>query len=433
MRAISGISWDASKSNLLQVYRTTIRSVLDYGCEVIDLGCNQITDTYDKLQYQALKICCGGMKGTSASSLQVKCGELPLDLRRKKLMANHALGPISIKTESVKTKYFISGRKSKSQARLHFKMKKRGETTPYEKVESLLPADLLGGIEEETPTIPPWRLRKPVIDTSNLSFAADNPLRMLVAKEMIEDLQESLLCYTVASKTTDNKAGIGIYIPKENVNISLRTSSHNCISSIEQAAIEDCIFHVKDFYRGETFDIGILSDSLSALEALKDRDINRILNIISEIQESSRKVTLVWVPTAGYQRLSMMSKGPWPATSSNSGKPDGSLTQESQHHTTIEKLVSTKNKVQCASRRKEILISKLRIGKCALNQHLFLLKHHPDGKCQVCPQENENVRHFLMECPTQSVLREEIRTRTNLSEMSSMLSNPATDSNQINK
>ena len=97
----------------------------------------------------------------------------------------------------------------------------------------------------------------------------------------------------------------------------------------------------------------------------------------------------------------------------------------SQHHKTIEKLVSTKSKFQCASRKKEILISKLRIGKCALNQHLFLLKHHPDGKCQVCPQEDENVQHFLMECPAQSVLREEIRTRTNLSEMSSMLSNPA--------
>ena len=108
MRAISGSSWGASKTNLLQVYRATIRSVLDYGCEVIELGCKQIADTYDKLQYQALKICCGGMKGTSALSLQVECGELPLDLRREKPMANHALSSIAIKNESVKTKYFIS-------------------------------------------------------------------------------------------------------------------------------------------------------------------------------------------------------------------------------------------------------------------------------------------------------------------------------------
>ena len=370
-------------------------------------------------------------------------------------MANHALRSIAINNESVKTKYFISdGKKSKSQARLHFKMKKRGETTPYEKVESLLQTDLLGDIKEETPTIPPWRLRKPVIDTSNLSFAADNPLRMLVAREKIEDLQECLVCYTDASKTTDKKAGIWIYIPKKNVNISLRTSSHSCISSIEQAAIEDCLIHVKDSYQGETFDIVILSDSLSALEALKDcnhfdRNINKTLTIISELQESGRGVTLVWVPAhvgipgnekadalakaattreqidAGIQRLSRMLKEPWAITSSNSGKPDGSLTHEANTTRLIEKLVSTKSKFQCASRRKEILISKLRIGKCALNQHLFLLKHHSNGKCQVCPQEDENVRHFLMECLAQSVLREEIRTRTNLSEMSSMLSNPA--------
>ena len=107
------------------------------------------------------------------------------------------------------------------------------------------PEDLLGDIEEETLTIPPWRLRKPMIDTSNLSFAADNPLRMLLASE-IEDLQESLLCNTDASKTTDNKAGIGIYIPKKN--ISLRTSSHSCISSIELAVVEDLLVHVKDSY-----------------------------------------------------------------------------------------------------------------------------------------------------------------------------------------
>ena len=43
----------------------------------------------------------------------------------RKLMANHALKSIAIKNESVKIKLFISGgRKSKSQARLHFKMKK---------------------------------------------------------------------------------------------------------------------------------------------------------------------------------------------------------------------------------------------------------------------------------------------------------------------
>ena len=72
---------------------------------------------------------------------------------------------------------------------LHFRLKKRVEITTYKKVGSLLSTELLGDIEEEAPAIPPRRLRKPVIDTSNLFFAADNPLRMLVVREKIEDLK----------------------------------------------------------------------------------------------------------------------------------------------------------------------------------------------------------------------------------------------------
>ena len=156
---------------------------------------------------------------------------------------------------SLKNKFFISnGRKTKLQTMLHFRLKKRGEITPYDEVGSLLSTDLLGDIEEEAPTIPPGRLRKPVIDTSNLSFAAENPLKMLVAREKIEDLQGNLICYTDASKTTDSKAGIGIYILQKHKNVSLRTSSHSCISLTELADIEDS-------YQGETFDIVILSDS----------------------------------------------------------------------------------------------------------------------------------------------------------------------------
>ena len=59
-----------------------------------------------------------------------------------------------------------------------------------------------------------------MIDTSNLPIAADNLLKKQVAREKIEDLQGNLFCYTDASKTRDNKAGIGIYIPKKQVNIS---------------------------------------------------------------------------------------------------------------------------------------------------------------------------------------------------------------------
>ena len=78
---------------------------------------------------------------------------------------------------------------------LHFRLKKRGEVTPYEKVESLFPADLLGYTEEEAPTVPPW---KPVIDTSNLSFAADYSPEDDCSKG--EDRGSQLTCVTLESE-----------------------------------------------------------------------------------------------------------------------------------------------------------------------------------------------------------------------------------------
>ena len=48
----------------------------------------------------------------------------------------------------------------------------------------------------------------------------------------------------------------------------------------------------------------------------------------------------------------------------------------SLHNKIIEKFVSVKSKFHCASKRKETLISRLRLGKCALNLCLFLMKRH---------------------------------------------------------
>ena len=64
------------------MYRALIRSVIDYG----DIAYNSVPKSYlDKLcsiQTEALRLCCGAAKGTSASALQNECGELPLALRR---------------------------------------------------------------------------------------------------------------------------------------------------------------------------------------------------------------------------------------------------------------------------------------------------------------------------------------------------------------
>jgi len=50
------------------------------------------------------------------------------------------------------------------------------------------------------------------------------------------------------------------------------------------------------------------------------------------------------------------------------------------------------------SRRQEVIITSLRLGKCQLNAYLYQIGKHGDGLCVTC-NKPETVSHFLIECP----------------------------------
>ena len=59
--------------------------------------------------------------------------------------------------------------------------------------------------------------------------------------------------------------------------------------------------------------------------------------------------------------------------------------------------VTLKNKYFCKNRKKETLISRLRLGKCHLNYYLHKINRHATGLCQTC-NVNETIEHFLLDC-----------------------------------
>jgi len=54
------------------------------------------------------------------------------------------------------------------------------------------------------------------------------------------------------------------------------------------------------------------------------------------------------------------------------------------------------------SRHQEVVIIKLRLGKCQLNAYLHQIGKHADGFCVTCGRP-EAVLHFLIECPNNVV------------------------------
>ena len=82
LRCIAGSTWGADGPMLLRIYKALIRSILDYGCEAFNSASDSLKASLDSVQYKALKICTGAIKGTSLESLQVECGDPSLELRR---------------------------------------------------------------------------------------------------------------------------------------------------------------------------------------------------------------------------------------------------------------------------------------------------------------------------------------------------------------
>src|ERR1700761_8888639 len=70
--------------------------------------------------------------------------------------------------------------------------------------------------------------------------------------------------------------------------------------------------------------------------------------------------------------------------------------------------VSFKIKYASKNRKKDVAITRLRLGKCKLNQYLNTMKCHPDGLCPKCKQM-EDIQHYILKC-AHTTINPKIRT-----------------------
>ena len=91
LRVLAHTSWGADQETLLHLYRSLIRSKLDYGCIVYgsDRGC--YLRMLDPIQNHAVHLCLGAYRTSPTSSLCVEANESPLYFRRKKLSLQYCL------------------------------------------------------------------------------------------------------------------------------------------------------------------------------------------------------------------------------------------------------------------------------------------------------------------------------------------------------
>jgi len=89
MRCLSESTWGSSKKVLLILHKSLILSKLDYCSFVYAKASASSLKRIDTIQYKSLIIVTGGMKGTALKALLGECGEIPMKLRREKILLEH--------------------------------------------------------------------------------------------------------------------------------------------------------------------------------------------------------------------------------------------------------------------------------------------------------------------------------------------------------
>ncbi|KAF4520292.1 hypothetical protein B566_EDAN004351, partial [Ephemera danica] len=89
MRVVSGTNWGADRKVLLQLHKTLVRSIIDYGCPVYSSARESYLRILDSIHNTGLRLATGAFRSTPTISLYAEAAEPPLKTRREELICNY--------------------------------------------------------------------------------------------------------------------------------------------------------------------------------------------------------------------------------------------------------------------------------------------------------------------------------------------------------
>ena len=283
---------------MLHLYRSLIRSKLDYGSVVYGSARKSYLENLDMIHYQGLRLALGAFRTSPAKNLYVEADEPSLALRREKLTLQYA---IRLAANPNNPAFKISYPPQFSdlyESKLHTIKPFGLYILPLIEDSNINPQNIQ---KHDIATIPSWCIKKPPVlfDLHNGKKSESNSF---ILKQNFQELQSRLSDYqhvlTAGSKDGD-KLGCS-YISKD-VQQTLHLPDGSSIFTAEAKAIDLALDYITTS-RIKKF--VIFSDSLSVLKALnhpssKTPQIQNLTEKIHEISKSN-EIILCWLPSHWY-------------------------------------------------------------------------------------------------------------------------------------
>ena len=422
---------------LKPIYKCLIEARIAYGETLYMHGDAQLLTTLDRLHTKAQRIMTRAIKTTPKYALEALTGEPPPDVKRQinqlSLWArihtnkNNDIGK-KIDTQATK---FQNSHKFKTTKNIQ-----RGAARNIKKNADMLDLtpDMITTIEHH-PCPHTWA--KLDIDThltAQISKKKDTIEKMkLVTTQHIEEKYKNIdKIYTDGSRDA-GLTGLGVYSEDLNISKHERTTDHAAIATVEMTAILvalETIIETK-----ETDETVILTDSLSALLALKTADprnkrydiITKIMSAHEEIIKAKSKVTFCWVPShvdlTGNDKADELAKKATQKSDIDINIKLGTNEFKAIIKARARKLIWdnhwSENKSITKTLIPSIMQNKIPYGKgiyerknrLIMGAPIFLYARKFDTiLCEKCPEKTEKtIEHVLLECPAHARQRERLK------------------------
>ena len=423
LRVVAHTDWGADKSTFLKLYRSLVRSKLDYGCFIYGSARKSYLRCLDSIHHLGLRLALGALRTSPVESLYVEANEAPLSLRREKLALQYYTKLQSCPSNpafecTVYPKFQeLFARKESAIPTFGIRIKAVLENSDFsnDNIHQTIISE-----------IPPWTLHRPRVNLELSSLSKKDTPSPVFIQKFNEIKNEHSYCtpiYTDGSKDND-RVGCGTII--DNSSFKQRLPSNASIFTAEVTAIDlalDAITESDDDH------FIIYSDSLSVLLSLHNMKLDNplILKFLEKLHHLScahKTINLCWIPShigiRGNEAADMAAKESLNLDITASQVPYTDLKCHINHFISNKwqerwsscpdnKLFKIKPTLGewppgfRNSRKEEVVLSRLRIGHAYIS-HSYILRQEDPPECTAC-QEIYSVRHVLIDCIDLGLIR----------------------------
>ena len=444
LRALTGTSWGPDRTNILNLYKTYIRSKITYGAVALASASKTNLNRLEVIQSSAIRIAIGARKTSPNIALQVEAGLPPLREHIKELCCRyyfklkaadqHPTAELVLNDEEVRDRFWTPG-----VFKMPFEKRTEGHLSGWNISKNI------NVKYNKQPTAPPWSKRMEI--ETELLEEVDKTSSREQAREVAERTihfryEQHLKIFTDGS-ISGNSTTSAMWVPHMNakdhwkLNIGQARSTmgaelHAISKALHWTVINSAIL--------PTEQIVILSDSKSGLQGIKKYSTKTYTFIIDQIRKTAAtlqdigiSVCLQWVPSHVGVGGNEMADGL--ANSAHNLQEETLMPLDlsemknliREEHTkdwqrfydgvrpnlhigNIKEKTSPWSWLPHKHRRIDVAMARLRIGHVGLNEYLTRFNMANDQNCSLC-NIPETVTHLLADCRKYTANRDTLQQK----------------------